>query len=181
MSIPPIIQMKRWLLLLAAPLLIGATDDVIPASVPTGSDDARATAHMVKSVLEYTRWPQRRDTINLCVVGQARFGDGFAYAALDNGVPIRRRNFNQLDSGAASACDALYLGRVEPARARQWTALVRGAPMVTIAEIDPQCVSEAMICLIHRKNALSFQLNMDAVARSKVRIDPRIFRMSRGF
>ncbi|RYG24291.1 MAG: DUF4154 domain-containing protein, partial [Burkholderiales bacterium] len=124
MSIPPILQKKRWLLLLAAPMLIGATKDVIPAAVPVGSDEARATARMVKSVLEYTRWPQHRNVINLCVVGQARFGEGFAYASLDNGVPIRRRNFSQLDASAATTCDALYLGKVETGRARQWTALV---------------------------------------------------------
>jgi hypothetical protein len=173
--------MKRWLLLLATPMLIGATNDVIPAAVPIGSDDARATARMVKSVLEYTRWPQRQKVINLCVVGQARFGEGFAYASLDNGVLIRRRSLSQFDASAASTCDALYLGRVETSKARQWTALMRGAPVVTIAEIDPQCISEAMICLIFRENALSFQLNMDAVARSNVSIDPRIFRMSSGF
>ncbi|WP_324741689.1 YfiR family protein [Tsuneonella sp. CC-YZS046] len=172
--------MKRWFLLLAAPLLICATNGITPVAVPVGSDAARATAHLVKSVLEYTRWPKRREVINLCVVGEARFGEGFPHASLDNGVPIRRRSFTQFDSAAASACDALYLGKIELGRARQWNALVRGTPVVTIAEHDPQCISEAMICLIYGRNSLSFELNVDAVARSKVRIDPRIFRMARG-
>lgn len=174
-------QMKRWLVALCAPWLIAATGDLTPVSVPIGSSEARATAHMVKSVLEYTRWPQRPGILNLCIVGQARFGDGFPFASLDNGTPIKLLSLSQLAPDEVSECDALYLGRIDPGRARQWTALVRGAPVVTIAELDPQCVSEAMICLIYRKSALSFQLNMDAVARSKVRIDPRIFRMSRGF
>lgn len=181
MTIPPIMLMKRWLLLLVAPWLISATDNLMPVSMPLGSNEARATAHMVKSVLEYTRWPQRPEIINLCVVGPARFGEGFPYGSLDNGVPIKRHSLRQLDPVAASDCDALYLGKVEHERARQWIALARGSSVVTIAENDPQCISEAIICLIYGNNALSFQLNMDAVARSKVRIDPRIFRMSRGF
>ncbi len=174
------LRMKRWLILLAAPFLIAATYGPVSVGV-RGGPDARATAHLVKSVLEYTRWPQGREAVDLCVVGQSRLGEGFPYAALDNGVPIRRRSLSQLDFNDTPGCDALYLGKMDVDRARQWSARVRGTPVVTIAEQDPQCLSEAMICLIYGKDDISFQLNMDAVARSKVRIDPRIFRMSRGF
>lgn len=174
------LRMKRWLLPLAAPLLTGATYSPIPVAVPPGQD-VLATARLVKSILEYTRWPQRRAAIDLCVVGQSGLGESFPYAVLDNGIPIRRRSLGQLDFDATQGCDALYLGRIDLDRARQWNARVRGAPVVTIAEQDSQCVSEAMICLIYGKKNISFQLNIDAVARSKVRIDPRVFRMSRGF
>ena len=52
--------------------------------------------------------------------------------------------------------------------------------MVTIAEADPGCRSQAMFCLLPGKDDLSFELNIDAVARSGVAIDPRLLRMSRG-
>lgn len=63
---------------------------------------------------------------------------------------------------------------------QRWTTTVRGAPIVTIAENDPACRSEAMFCLVFLEDAMAFQLNIDAVSRSGVRIDPRVLRMSQG-
>ena len=50
---------------------------------------------------------------------------------------------------------------------------------LVLAEADPPCAGEAMFCLMHQRDALSFQLDIDAVARSAVRIDPRVLRLAR--
>lgn len=79
-----------------------------------------------------------------------------------------------------NSCDALYLGDLDLETLRQWTALARGAPVATIAESDPACSSEAMFCLVFMPDAMAFDLNIDAVSRSGVRVDPRVLRMSLG-
>lgn len=59
-------------------------------------------------------------------------------------------------------------------------AAVRGNPVVTIAEDDRDCAGGAMFCLLFAPQTLSFQLNIDAVSRSTVRIDPRVLRVAKG-
>ena len=84
-------------------------------------------------------------------------------------------------SHLGNACDALYIGDLTLPAMRQVTARVRGRPVVTIAEADPACRSEAMFCLVFEAQRLSFQMNLDAISRSSVRVDPRVLRMSRGY
>jgi hypothetical protein len=38
-----------------------------------------------------------------------------------------------------------------------------------------------MFCLVYLPRALTFQLNIDAVSRSGLSVDPRVLRLSRGF
>ena len=174
---------RRGFALLAAPFLIATTGGITPVAMPVEPDDARAamaTAHLVQSILEYTRWPQQPDPIRVCVVGRSRFGSDYPFPTLGNGVAIVQRNVTQANASAMAACDVLYLGDVALKRARQWTAAVRGAAVVTIAERDPQCIGESMFCLVYRQQTVSFRINTDAIARSNVRIDPRVLRISRG-
>jgi hypothetical protein len=71
-----------------------------------------------------------------------------------NGYPARGR------------CDALYIGQLDPEPTRRLFAEMRGKPVTTIAEDDPDCRSGAMFCLLSTARGLSFQLNLDAVSRS---------------
>lgn len=175
---------KRGLLcalaLLLAPWLIGAAPGVNQIAYPAGPGRAdEATERLVRSIFEYTRWPSRSDPVRICVVGPARYAERLGSNGLLDG---RRIDVRAVDSDAYAvlpACDALYLGDIGVEKVRRWAAGARGKPVVTIAEDDPPCSGEAMFCLIHRRNTLSFQLNVDAVARSSVRIDPRVFRLSR--
>jgi len=172
----------RLLGLSAAPLLLGAASDVTPVGImaPQGDGRAAATAHLVKSILEYARWPARRDPVRLCVAGPANQAGQLGILTLADGREVVRRILAPDAYSAAGSCDALYLGDMGMDQMRRWTAAARGAPIVTIAESDPSCASEAMFCLLYGSSELSFRLNIDAVARSSVRIDPRVLRMSKG-
>lgn len=172
------------LALLAATLPIIAGASTTPAALPLGSGPDRyalGTARTVASILIYSRWPAQPDPVRLCVVGPADHAGRLDGQILPNGATIKRRDLaiNTLD--LAGACDALYIGKLALPAMRQLTARVRGEPVLTIAESDPNCRSEAMFCLLYRPDALSFQMNLDAISRSAVRIDPRMLRMSRGY
>jgi len=153
------------------------------ASVPlTAGPDRLATgaARMVGAILEYTRWPARQTPLVLCVVGQALHAGAMDRLSLSNGRAVVRRNVPAETEPARLDCDALYLARLGPEALRRWTRVARGAPIVTIAEDDPGCRSEAMFCLRFLAATLSFDLNIDAVSRSGVRIDPRVLRLANG-
>lgn len=172
-----------FLLGLAWAQTLSAAPPMTPVSVPFGEGadpEARGAARMVGNILEYTRWPTPPEQVGICVIGPTRHGSRLGDISLPDGTPVARYLLAPDTDIVPDLCNALYLGNLDPDEMQRWTTTVRGAPIVTIAENDPACRSEAMFCLVFLEDAMAFQLNIDAVSRSGVRIDPRVLRMSQG-
>lgn len=150
-----------------------------PIMAAEGVRADQAVARIVRSLVEYTRWPEPRPTIRLCVVGPAFYATQLDGLRLADGRRIEPRVVAAGQVGPG-ACDAAYIGQLSLPAQRQITAQVRGRGVMTIAEADPQCRSQAMFCLNFMPQAVSFRLNLDAVARSGLRVDPRVLRLSAG-
>jgi len=140
---------------------------------------AGAAARTVKAIMEYARWNERRDPLTLCVVGPARHAAQLGAWRMADGRQVQRRNVAAV-TGALAGCDVLYLGQLAVPVQRQLTAAVRGRGVLTIAEADPGNTSEAMFAFTYQPTALSFRLNIDAVSRSGMKIDPRVLRVAKG-
>jgi hypothetical protein len=63
---------------------------------------------------------------------------------------------------------------------RQLIAWVRGRPVLTITDDDAACIYGAMFCLDNKAANLSFSVNLDAIGRGPMRIDPRVLRIGGG-
>jgi hypothetical protein len=146
---------------------------------PGESTYAGAVGRTVKAVIDYTRWPQLHDPLVLCVVGPALHAGRLGAIRLADGRQVERRNVAP-SVQALGGCHVLYIGQVPVAAQRQLVAAVRGKGVLTIAEADPGNSSEAVISLSYQPSAPSFRLNIDAVSRSGLRIDPRVLRISQG-
>jgi hypothetical protein len=176
----------RWLLfwlLTAVPVAAVAGAMVQPAMLPLGSGSdslAVGTSRLVGAILEYTRWPAAPPIVRLCVAGSARHAGRLADIRLSNGATLELSTLDAKEDVPSRQCDALYIGRLASEPMRRMIAGARGQPVVTIAEDDPDCRSGAMFCLLYAPQTLSFQLSIDAVSRSAVRIDPRVLRLSKG-
>lgn len=138
-----------------------------------------AVARVVQSLVEYTRWPTPRSPVRLCLAGPAQFADRLDGLHLADGRAIERRQA-AANPASLTGCDAVYLGQLSLAQQREVTAALRGRGVLTIAEADPDCRSQAMFCLSFAARAVSFRLNVDAVARSGLRVDPRVLRLAAG-
>lgn len=156
-----------------------ALDTPLGAPGTDGSAYSGAVARTVRSLIEYTRWPQPPNPVEVCVAGPASHAAQIDDQRLADGRAVQRRNVAA--SGAAlGGCDVLYIGRLPLAGQRQLMASARGRGILSIAEADPACQSEAMFCLVYQPRGLSFRLNVDAVSRSGLRVDPRVLRISEG-
>jgi hypothetical protein len=147
-----------------------------------GSDDsphAGAVVRTVRSLVEYTRWPQPPNPVELCIAGPASHAGQLDAVRLGDGRTMQRRAV-AASPAALAGCDVVYIGKLPLAGQRQLTAAVRGRGVMTVTEADPECRSEAMFCLIYPAKGLSFRLNIDAVSRSGLRVDPRVLRVSQG-
>jgi hypothetical protein len=149
------------------------------APSPGGSAYDGAAARTVRGIMEYARWPQRRDPMQLCVVGPALHAGQLGAFRMADGRQVLRRNV-AANVAALAGCDVLYLGQLAAPLQRQLTAAVRGRGVLTIAEADPANASEAMFAFTYQPKALSFRLNIDAVSRSGMKIDPRVLRVAKG-
>ena len=54
---------------------------------------------------------------------------------------------------------------------------MRGRPVLTITDDDPGCSFGAMFCLRARAPGVSFSVNLDAIGRGTLRIDPRVLKI----
>jgi hypothetical protein len=159
------------------PLLLAAVAPT-PVALIVGAGDAAyaaATARMVRSFIDYTRWPTRNDPVVLCVVGVAAQAGQLDGMALGDGRRVIRHTASL---AALGGCNVVYLGKLDPAAISAAVTAVRGKSVLTVAENDPQCRSQAMFCLKPEGQSLGFAVNIDAVSRSGLRVDPRVLRMA---
>lgn len=152
---------------------------VTPASIDTTMGRDAATARVVSSILSYTRWPERRDEVQLCIVGQAAYADRLNTVASAGGPVVHLMHVTPARA-PSSGCDVLYLGQMSATLLREQTDQARGHPILTIAEADAGCRSQAMFCLQYEERGMTFDLNVDAVSRSGLRVDPRVLRLAGG-
>lgn len=172
-----------FLLLLSLPALnvpVRATPIAfLETPVPEGADGRNlAVARVVRGILSYTRWPAEPAMLKLCVAGAPRFAGGLA--TMSSG-PGRRMGISRLTGASppAEGCNALYLGRVDADVRKRLLASARGQAIVTIDEDDQPCHGGAMFCLRMTPDGVAFELSLDAVSRSTVRIDPKVLLLSR--
>ena len=146
--------------------------------VPDSLDGpAVAASVIVGGLLAYSRWPDNGSPVNLCVAGQSRFTQLLADRTLPSG---RRMVVTRHMPGSmpGRGCDAIFLAAVPPAEQARIARAAAGAAIVTLTDNDPGCDSGIMACLRLVPGGMTFDLNLDAVSRSGVRIDPRVLMLA---
>ena len=155
-------------------------------AVPLRAQEAPAAnrsqlvAQTVASIVSYTRWPTALGTVQLCVLGPTEYADVLLKGIHLPGerAVLARRVFAD-EPQTMAGCNALYAGAVPDDEWR--SVLARGAdqPLLTLSERKALCVVGAMFCLELRDSSVAFEVNLDSVARSGVRVNPRVLQLGR--
>jgi hypothetical protein len=171
---------------LASWFLIGALTTTPQMSVQAATQSAvedggmtPAVNRMVGGIASYARWPSGTATTrrHMCVVGTPRLAPRMTPDTPGRGSI----SVSYVAASAVNArCDILFLGRMPAADRRQLIAWVRGRPVLTITDDDAACLYGAMFCLNSHAASLSFSVNLDAIARGPLKIDPRVLRIGAG-
>lgn len=145
------------------------------------TQDKLSIADAVRGILGYARWPTETANLRLCVVGHSPHAEQLLKSTLE---PLGQRSIkvtrvaSEID--IASQCEGLYVGNLEDATWRRLFAQIAGRPVLTICERSPACTSGGMFCLDIDDNAgVQFEINLDSVARSGVRVNPQVLRLGR--
>lgn len=152
----------------------------LPASAASVAQRMAAVAEVVTGILGYARWPDAPATMQLCVVGPTEYAD----ALLQAGNPASRWNDEVLrvavdDPQVARSCHALYVGVVDEDERQRLFLRLQGFPVLSISERNDSCAIGSMFCLNMGDHAVTFDVNLDAVARSGVKVHPHVLRLGK--
>jgi hypothetical protein len=144
--------------------------------------DRMTVADTVRGILGYARWPDESHPLRLCVMGRGPHGElllNQGVGTLAQRAVVMSRLAETADVG--SQCDALYVGQMDERQWREIFAHLAGTPVLTICERSPICTIGGMFCLDvdTASGGVPFEVNLDSVARSGVRINPQVLRLGR--
>lgn len=133
---------------------------------------------VVAGIVGYTRWPADAASLRLCTFGRGTGVDALLGGELLGSTP-RPVSVQALplDGDPVGSCDALYVGTLATDAMRRVVRRASGHPVLTIGEGGEFCSDGGMFCL---HGGARFAANLDAIARSGLRVNPMVLRLARG-
>ena len=151
-----------------------------PATGSLAEQRARAVTQVVLGILSYARWPVEPEQLRLCVVGPTEYTDDLLKGATQStGRPVQVRRLLADAPAIGTDCDAVYVGKLTTDERNHLFAMVSGKPVLSISEGGDQCTVGSLFCLRVSDEQVSFEVNLDSVARSGVRIHPSVLQLSK--
>ncbi|MVV52066.1 YfiR family protein [Pseudomonas sp. PB120] len=155
---------------------------VAQSQAPIGMADQRASSvtQVVLGILSYARWPVEPPQLRLCIVGPTEYTDDLVKGTTQaTGRPVTVRRLLADNPSIVGECDAVYIGKLTGDERSRLFASLAGRPVLSISESDDQCTVGSLFCLRVSDDQVSFEVNLDSVARSGVRIHPSVLQLSR--
>ena len=171
---------RRWLLSLCLFLLSTPCFPQPETPRSLAEQRAKAVTQVVLGILSYARWPIEPAQLQLCVVGPTEYTDDLLKGATQSSgrqVFVRRLLVN--NPTIADDCNALYLGKLSDEERSSLFNALAGHAVLSISEGGDQCTVGTLFCLRVADEQVSFEVNLDSVARSGVRIHPSVLQLSR--
>ncbi|WP_367067894.1 YfiR family protein [Oryzisolibacter sp. LB2S] len=165
---------------LAALCALWLTGAPLRAQEIVTDERSQAVAQTVLGILGYTRWPSASPVVRLCVVGPTEYADELLKGGTlpgERSVQVRRMRLD--DAELLQLCDGIYAGMLDDAAWRELRARLEAQPLLSISERQELCLIGCMFCLDVRAGGVTFETNLDSVARSGVRVNPRVLQLAR--
>ncbi|MGF6704047.1 YfiR family protein [Pseudomonas frederiksbergensis] len=175
-----VIGCKRVLLAGLLCLLTGVAFAQPETAVSKADQRARSVTQVVLGILSYARWPVEPQQLRLCVVGPTEYTDDLVKGTTQaTGRPVTVQRLLADNPAIAGECDAVYIGKLTSDERSRLFASLTGRPVVSISEGGDQCTVGSLFCLRVGDEQVSFEVNLDSVARSGMRIHPSVLQLSR--
>ncbi|MBT2341369.1 MULTISPECIES: YfiR family protein [Pseudomonas] len=164
-------------LLCLLPPVVVAEDQTSPSKAQLR---AESVTQVVLGILSYARWPVEPTQLELCIVGPTQYTDDLIKGTTQaTGRQVTVQRLLADNPGISTDCNAVYLGRLTDDERTHLFASLIGKPVLSISEGGDQCTVGSLFCLRVGDEQVSFEVNLDSVARSGVRIHPSVLQLSR--
>ncbi|MDN2697527.1 YfiR family protein [Janthinobacterium sp. SUN073] len=143
--------------------------------------DARRPAEVAQvlfGIISYVRWPVARPEVRVCMLGAPRYGAAIVDTPASS-LGQRIRVKIPPAAAAAGECDVIYLGSLPDGEREHLLAQIIGKPILSVAEPGTSCTVGTMFCLRLNDAQIGFDVNLDAIARSGLRVHPNALQIAR--
>ena len=154
-----------------------------------GSDSPPPSEYDVKAAFLYNfsrfaDWPgvqtasEQSEILHICVLGVDPFKDAFAAivgrAAAGRTLVVKRhRSLSELTD-----CEILFVSDSEVDRVDQIMRHFRSRPVLTVSDISEFARRGGIINFVVRNKKIRFQINLDAVERSGIKLSSKLLRLA---
>jgi hypothetical protein len=146
------------------------------AATLNGTD--KSVRAIVSGIVSYTRWPALSGQPTLCIFTSSRYLKALSDAA-PTPLPYTPVLVGDQRQALAAGCDAVYFGSESPEAQLELINAFHSRPLLLIAEQNSQCVVGSAFCLIINDLGVKFAVNLDALSRSGVRVNPDVLMLAR--
>jgi len=128
----------------------------------------------------YVEWPGPSKPVTICIYGNNPFKAATIATLLE-------AKAGQIDAGfkypsqleQLTDCNILYLAQSEQDNFGKAIALLRSAPVLIVTDIQDGLPQGAMINLITESNRLRFEININTVLASKLKISSKLLKLAK--
>lgn len=143
--------------------------------------------HLISGIMSYTTWESSQDQINFCKIdGSPKFISANIFNPTSpliqpSNVKILNLESNELTSDPPSInnyhCDVLYFVNTDD-HLQQKIISQTTSRHLSISENNPECTIGSSFCLYYRNQRFSFQVNLNSLKRSKIRVNSKVLMLS---
>lgn len=172
------VNTRRKLLcpLLLAPVL-WTTGAPLYAATPSETD--KSVRAIVSGIISYTRWPTSLTTPpRLCIFSSSRYVSVLSSGDISP-TPWQAVVVSTEQEALNANCNAIYFGSESPEEQHKITQRYQPRALLSIAEQNPQCIVGSAFCLAINSERVKFSVNLDALSRSGVRVNPDVLMLAR--
>ncbi|MBB4843509.1 hypothetical protein HNP55_002032 [Paucibacter oligotrophus] len=139
-----------------------------------------STAAIVAGILNYTVWPGPSRSLSACITGSQR-------EALDLLQQLEQSKIRhqlllirvEANSPLPGACDLVYFEGWNGPAARSALRKLDRKPVLTIGYEPEFCSDGGLFCLSKAGSSTRFEVNLDAVTRSGLRVNAQVLRLAK--
>ena len=157
---------------------------VTPARAQS-ANEYQVKAAFILNFARFVEWPgdmsNTSGTLTVCVLGEDPFGDSLDRVVSRSTANGRRMVVRRTKWGDnVRACHVLFISSSERHRVRQILDAVRGASVLTIADMGDFNRAGGMIKFFIHDNKVFFEINANAAAQAGLKVSSRLMALSRG-
>ncbi len=159
-------------------MVFAASTQAEPALADSATLRASKVAQVVHGILSYARWPQPLQPLRLCVLAPTEYSDLlWKNHELESHQPVQAKRLLVENPNLETDCDAVYLGVIEESQRQALLKRLAGKSILTISETHQDCSDGSLFCLNISDDHVGFNVNLDAVVRSGIRIHPNVLKL----
>lgn len=172
----PIFQAWAFRVMLSILLVLACRPAIAQAPAPASHATTRGeeVARIVGGIISFTRWPGPPHDARLCITTPAMSAE-MLVRNLSATTPLAGVQYlAPQDARLESSCDVVYIEHVNQAGHANLFQRLAGRPVLTIADSGSGCLMGSLFCISSTGASPRFSVNLDAIARSGLHINPKV-------